>query len=876
MFQFMGEKRHIIPIRDESDAETAQATAAREDEVLALDESWEAGAAWDVETPVRRFDWLAPALAGLAVAVWTGIYVWTLRAALLAGGTTEQWTGWVSQWSMPVLLILVLWLVAMRSSRREASRFADAAQALSAESARLEDRLVAVNRELSLARDFIAAQSRDLDTLGRVAGDRLSEHAGRLSALIHENGNQIDSIASVSGTALENMEKLRGQLPVVSNSARDVTNQIGNAGRTAQGQLQELVSGFHRLNEFGEASERQVQSLRVKVDAALGAFETQASKLDSIASERFAALNERSEAFRAELDGQEVEALAAIRRRADALLTELEETRATLTQQEEDSLSALRARVHILRDEGARIAGDVARGSDAALANWKEALSTLETDLLTASEEADRIDAAMREAAAQRGAVLTEEAARAEAAIAELARKAADEVKVRSQEIVTQEETALARMEERLGRLDAALAERGAAQLASGAEFSDRVEALAKRLGTLAAQVEQIAAQGEETQQGLGSGIEALATQLSRTGEALRGTDHQVAELTDASVRLLELIQASAQHSSADLPAAMATAELRLSTLNRNVEAIDHVLEEAATKGEALAGFVASAQQASEAAMEQTGQTHGKLSAGFEQNASQIAALQAQLETLAARSSELTASTQEELRAALSSLEEANRTLITELGSGSAAAVEQLASRLGAETAEALDRMIEAKGAEAVRKLELAATEAAERGRETAVQLRDQMARLDELAGHLERRVTHAREKAEEKVSNDFARRVALISESLNSNAIDIAKALSNEVTDTAWAAYLKGDRGIFTRRAVRLLDSSESRAIAEIYENDPDFREHVSRYVHDFEAMLRELLSTRDGHALSVTLLSSDMGKLYVALAHAIERLRD
>jgi len=150
------------------------------------------------------------------------------------------------------------------------------------------------------------------------------------------------------------------------------------------------------------------------------------------------------------------------------------------------------------------------------------------------------------------------------------------------------------------------------------------------------------------------------------------------------------------------------------------------------------------------------------------------------------------------------------------------------------------------------------------------------MARLDELAGHLERRVTHAREKAEEKVSNDFARRVALISESLNSNAIDIAKALSNEVTDTAWAAYLKGDRGIFTRRAVRLLDSSESRAIAEIYENDADFREHVSRYVHDFEAMLRELLSTRDGHALSVTLLSSDMGKLYVALAHAIERLRD
>ncbi|MBA4162850.1 MAG: hypothetical protein C0515_12385, partial [Novosphingobium sp.] len=67
-----------------------------------------------------------------------------------------------------------------------------------------------------------------------------------------------------------------------------------------------------------------------------------------------------------------------------------------------------------------------------------------------------------------------------------------------------------------------------------------------------------------------------------------------------------------------------------------------------------------------------------------------------------------------------------------------------------------------------------------------------------------------------------------------------------------------------------------EARAVAQLYESDREFRDHVSRYIHDFEAMLRQLLSTRDGHALGVTLLSSDMGKLYVALAQAIERLRN
>jgi hypothetical protein len=114
-----------------------------------------------------------------------------------------------------------------------------------------------------------------------------------------------------------------------------------------------------------------------------------------------------------------------------------------------------------------------------------------------------------------------------------------------------------------------------------------------------------------------------------------------------------------------------------------------------------------------------------------------------------------------------------------------------------------------------------------------------------------------------------------LLIESLNSTAIDVTKILSNDVTDSAWAAYLKGDRGVFTRRAVRLLDQSDTREIMSHYDSDPEFRDQVNRYIHDFEAMLRRILADRDSSALGVTILSSDMGKLYVALAQAIERIR-
>jgi hypothetical protein len=202
--------------------------------------------------------------------------------------------------------------------------------------------------------------------------------------------------------------------------------------------------------------------------------------------------------------------------------------------------------------------------------------------------------------------------------------------------------------------------------------------------------------------------------------------------------------------------------------------------------------------------------------------------------------------------------------------------VRNLANKVAEETGEALATALTSRTAQSIAEIDEATSRAAGASREATIQLRDQLARVNELAGHLETRVARAREQAEEQVGNDFTRRVALITESLNSNAIDIEKALTTDVGDTAWASYLRGDRGIFTRRAVRLLDNTEAREIAELYDADTHFRDNVSRYIADFENMLRTLLSTRDGKALGVTLLSSDMGKLYVALAQAIERLRD
>src|SRR3546814_3664723 len=84
------------------------------------------------------------------------------------------------------------------------------------------------------------------------------------------------------------------------------------------------------------------------------------------------------------------------------------------------------------------------------------------------------------------------------------------------------------------------------------------------------------------------------------------------------------------------------------------------------------------------------------------------------------------------------------------------------------------------------------------------------MLTIADTTASVEARIAEVNTQVEEQNKEEFSRRSALLIESLNSTAIDIAKIMSNEVTDTTWAAYLKGDRSVFARRAVRLLRSEE------------------------------------------------------------------
>ena len=858
----------------EPEGELVLETVAQEaGESPASDDWWE-------EVPARPArPWLAiiaGSLTTLAIAGWSALFFLANQNAILAGGSIAQWTGWLRDWSVPVLLVAVIWLIGMRNSRREALRFGETARLLGDEAALLETRLTTVNRELSLAREFIAAQSRDIDSLGRVATERLSLHSDKLASLIHDNGTKIDAIQTVSASALENMETLRSSLPVIASSAKDVTNNIGTAGRTAHAQVDELIAGFNKLNQFGQASERQVLSLREVVEQTLAEFTRQTEQLDAIAENRFAALTERGAEFRTQLDSQEVDALAAVRTRASTLAAELEEARKVLDTQEGETLTSLRSRLGAVREESAAIGRSLREGEGKALEAWRSATAQLEEDLTAAIAKVAAIDERAMASARNRLGELAREAEELDSRMSERDQLFSDEIKQRRAEFEARHGEFITLLSSQMTDFDSEIEHRRRAQEEHGRKLVSHSETVATQLDHFTRKMAEVVDLGGEAEGRVAASLAALGEKLAASRDALTGTDTAVAQLTDGSVRLLELIQASVQHSSHDLPEAMGASEDRLKAIETRVSELSGTLGEADSKGQAVAGHIAQSSTALAQALSQIEDLSSKLTSEGSQQTETLDAMRASLVQVRSESMALAEQSQAELKRSIEELNQSATAAVAGIGAMSAASISALAARLGEESGAAIDKAMKSRAAEAAGQLEQAAAHAAGVSREAAVQLRDQLAKVSELTGHLEQRVAHARAKAEDQVDNDFARRVALITESLNSHAIDIARAVDSDVSDTAWASYLKGDRGVFTRRAVRLLESGEAKAIAQLYEQDPVFSDHVSRYIHDFEAMLRQLLSTRDGHALGVTLLSSDMGKLYVALAQAIERLRN
>jgi hypothetical protein len=592
----------------------------------------------------------------------------------------------------------------------------------------------------------------------------------------------------------------------------------------------DLNAGSRALAEHGAALDRAAETARTDIGVLLSDLpqaEDSARRMAETLREAGRAATEQAAGFE-----QQVNQLATQARQADAIVHEASERLVANLSSIESAGAAAASRVSDAGTETGSVIDTLLARSAEALA---EIRGGIDTQAAAVAALVAQSQAGIGRAGIDASEMLGERLASAGSALDGLSSRIAEQERT-SQRLMADLDTGLAALDERF--LDLAR---------SGDERANHVQTALSRLRGELESLSSATASQDSSIEGLAQRTVMLREGVDQLGLVLQG--EMAATLGDAeagAARLLASAEAARPH----------------------VDSMRDAAIEAANRIEAGASNVDAQQERLAALMT-------SVDLGVGQAEQRLAELSAAIAAAGDEATRLSGETGPALVAALVQVREAASHAADRAREAIAKVIPESAGELGEKTRAALEAAVR-EGVEAkLVELDQVATRAVETAREASDRLTAQMLSIGQSAAALEAHIERSREAQRKDSGEEFARRVSLLMDSMNSASIDVQKILSDEIDDKAWNNYLKGNRGVFTRRAVRLLAGTETRAIAAQYDADPEFQESVNRYVHDFEAMLRRVLAERDGGMIAVTLLSSDMGKLYAALAQTIKRLR-
>jgi hypothetical protein len=118
-----------------------------------------------------------------------------------------------------------------------------------------------------------------------------------------------------------------------------------------------------------------------------------------------------------------------------------------------------------------------------------------------------------------------------------------------------------------------------------------------------------------------------------------------------------------------------------------------------------------------------------------------------------------------------------------------------------------------------------------------------------------------------------FLKSSRAVVDGLNGLAIDLSRSLSPTLPEKLMSAFVAGDRGVFVRRVLSMDLGGDAPLLRAKYRDDPVFRGHVDAYVRQFESLRAASVAADPDAILTAAFLTSDIGKLYMFLAAAIER---
>ena len=431
-------------------------------------------------------------------------------------------------------------------------------------------------------------------------------------------------------------------------------------------------------------------------------------------------------------------------------------------------------------------------------------------------------------------------------------------------------------------QMDAKLAAARDAGDAMGAQLSahaDASDALASRItahvANVAQQLDVLDVSVDASTGVIGRAIEDTKAQLSTFMQEVQSGNGAAHQLITHAESLLLALDAVTRELDETLPHALdritshgKTTQTALAQIRPMLEASELVAQSTMSHVNAVQATLKSNEKRMASHTESQQALGDRINASLADAEAALAKLREGADEFAEQGGARMITTLEDVRSTADSAAAEARLTLEKLVSGARDAMQATAS-------EAIDAAFKNEVMAQLTAIEEASARAVAAANGAADRLMRQLITIMDTSASVEQRVSEAEQAISASDRDSLAKQVGLLTEALKSTAIDVTKILSTEVSDTAWDAYLKGDRGVFARRAVKLIENSEAKEILRLYQADDGFHASVNQFIHDFEAMLRLLIGARDGSAISVTLLSSDIGKLYVALAQAIDRLR-
>ena len=134
--------------------------------------------------------------------------------------------------------------------------------------------------------------------------------------------------------------------------------------------------------------------------------------------------------------------------------------------------------------------------------------------------------------------------------------------------------------------------------------------------------------------------------------------------------------------------------------------------------------------------------------------------------------------------------------------------------------------------------------------------------------------VLAAAEKTDQKPGLKSNATLGQLQASLAELAVDLEPLAGDASDPVLWRRLLEGDKTAFARQLAASIGPESVDRIAALYRDNQRFHETADTYLDDFEGMLKRTRASDPDGVLASSLLTSDTGKIYLAIAYALGRL--